>query len=83
MTTERDATTEGAEIATDHEDVGVVPSTPPFAWGAVYNEARDFVFVSDSVTGAFTFRPSAKPARGEDGGGPGNYYDVDEGQTDD
>ncbi|MDG5818190.1 regulatory P domain-containing protein [Natronococcus sp. A-GB7] len=80
--TERYGTTDGAEIATDHDDVGVVPSTPPFAWGAVYNEARDFVFVSDSVTGAFTFRPSAKPARGRDGGGPGNYYDLEAALTD-
>ncbi|SDR13505.1 LVIVD repeat-containing protein [Natronobacterium texcoconense] len=50
----------------------------PYAWGAHYNEERDFAFVTDSDTGAYTFDVSAKPARGRDGGGPGHYYDIDE-----
>lgn len=80
--TERYATLDGAAIATDHDDVDVVPSTPPFAWGAAYNEARDFVFVTDSVTGAFTFRASAEPARGPDGRGPENHFPLERVLTD-
>jgi hypothetical protein len=31
---------------------------PPFVWSIEYNEARDFVFASDSLTGAYTFEVS-------------------------
>ncbi len=64
--TERYATNHGIEDVT------------PFAWGAVYNEARDFAFVTDSDTSAYTFDVSGKPARGKDGGGPGHYFDFDD-----
>ena len=75
IATERYATDEDADIAGGG---GLFPDDPPFTWGAVYNEARDFVFVSDTLTGAYTFDVSALPARGKDGGGPEGYYDVDE-----
>jgi hypothetical protein len=78
--TERYATDEDADIAGGG---GLFPEDPPFAWGAVYNEERDFVFVSDTLTGAYTFDVSALPARGKDEGGPANYYDVDDIVSDD
>lgn len=31
---------------------------PPFVWSIEYNKARDFVFASDSLTGAYTFEVS-------------------------
>ncbi|WP_293033736.1 LVIVD repeat-containing protein [Natronococcus sp.] len=31
---------------------------PPFVWSIEYNEARNFVFASDSLTGAYTFELS-------------------------
>ncbi|WP_233710742.1 LVIVD repeat-containing protein [Natronococcus pandeyae] len=70
--TERYATDDRLEEAEDHS-----PGTPPYCWSAVYNEARDFVFASDTLTGAYTFDISAKPARGEDGGGPDGHYDLE------
>ena len=63
--TERYATDDGIDDAT------------PFAWGAFYNEAREFAFVTDSDTGVYTVSVSGKPARGRDGGGPGSYYDLE------
>ncbi|WP_157224602.1 LVIVD repeat-containing protein [Natronococcus occultus] len=70
--TERYATDDRMEEAEDHS-----PGTPPYCWSAVYNEARDFVFASDTLTGAYTFDICAKPARGEDGGGPEGHYDLE------
>lgn len=78
VATERYATDEDADIAGGG---GLFPEDPPFTWGAVYNAERDFVFVSDTLTGAYTFDVSELPARGKDGGGPGNYYDVDGDET--
>ena len=46
----------------------------PMAWGAVYDEERDFAFVTDGFNGVFTFRVSAEPARGPDGHGPEDHY---------
>jgi hypothetical protein len=65
------------EAPAHHEAVGAAPPTPPFAWGARYNEARDFVFASDSITGAYTFDVSGKAARGKGKGGPGPHYDLE------
>ncbi|WP_255171076.1 LVIVD repeat-containing protein [Natrononativus amylolyticus] len=78
VATERYATTDGADRAPDHSTDTPAPASPPFAWSAVYNREREFVFVSDSVTGAYTFELSAAPARGDDGGGPDGHYDVDD-----
>lgn len=75
VATERYATDEDADIAGGG---GLFPDDPPFAWGAVYNSERDFVFVSDTLTGAYTFDVSELPARGKNGGGPANYYDGDD-----
>ncbi|WP_306061873.1 hypothetical protein [Natronococcus wangiae] len=36
-----------------------------------------FVFASDTLTSAYTFDISAKPARSEDGGGPNSHYDLE------
>jgi hypothetical protein len=55
-----------------------IDSAAPDAWGAFYNEARDFAFVTDTGTGVYTFAVSGKPARGRNGGSPGGYYDVDD-----
>lgn len=75
VATERYATDEAADTV----DVdGIFLEDPPFAWSAVYNAERDFVFVSDSLTGAYTFDVSAKPARGKDEGGPAGHYDINE-----
>ncbi|MFU8870033.1 LVIVD repeat-containing protein [Natronococcus sp.] len=65
------------EAPAHHEEVWAAPPTPPFAWSARYNEARDFVFASDSITGAYTFDVSGKAARGKDEGGPGSHYDLE------
>jgi hypothetical protein len=81
--TERYGTTEAADRAQDHSGETPMPATPPFAWGAWHNEERDFVFVSDSITGAYTFDLSARPARGEDGRGPGDFYDLEAALEDD
>lgn len=62
--TERYATTDG------------VADVAPYAWAAFHDDERDFAFVTDSNTGVYTFDVSGKAARGEDGGGPGHYYDV-------
>lgn len=75
VATERYATDEDADIAGGG---GLFPDDPPFSWGAVYNSERDFVFVSDTLTGAYTFEVSELPARGKDEGGPADYYDIDE-----
>lgn len=40
---------------------GHYPSHPPYCWSAVYNEERDFVFASDTKTGAYTFSVSDDP----------------------
>lgn len=40
---------------------GHAPSHPPYCWSAMYNEERDFVFASDTKTGAYTFRVSDEP----------------------
>ena len=75
--TERYATVDGFDFEAD-ERAGPYASTPPFAWGAVYNDEREFVFVTDSVTGAYTFEVTADPARGENGRGPDGHYDKDQ-----
>ncbi|TYL36760.1 regulatory P domain-containing protein [Natronococcus pandeyae] len=54
-----------------------IDDVAPFAWGAHYNEARDFAFATDANTGVYTFEVSGKAARGEDGGGPDHYYDLE------
>lgn len=68
--------------ATDDVDIDETedhyPYTPPYCWSAVYNEERDFVFSSDTLTGAYTFRVFDRPARGRDGGGPRSNYDLEE-----
>ena len=53
------------------------PEPELFAWGAVYNAKREFVFVTDSYNGAFTFDVTAKPARGIDHRGPAGHYSED------
>ena len=73
--TERYATVEGAEEL-PREGAGW-RFDPPFAWGAVYNEAREFVLASDSFTGVYTMRLSSETARGERGRGPDGHYDID------
>lgn len=74
---ERYATDDRADEAQSHS-----PGTPPYCWSAVYNEERDFVFSSDTLTGGYTFQVSAWPARGKDGGGPPGHYDVPEANPD-
>lgn len=37
------------------------PLHAPFVWSAAYNAERDFVFASDSITGAYVFDISAEP----------------------
>ncbi|WP_254767415.1 hypothetical protein [Salinilacihabitans rarus] len=54
-----------------------VEGVAPFTWAAFHDDERDFAFVTDSDTGVYTFDVSGKTARGEDGGGPGHYYDVE------
>ena len=44
----------------------------------MWNDEREFAFSSDTITGAYTFSVDARPARGEDGGGPGSHYDLEE-----
>ncbi len=61
----------------------VAPSTPPFAWSAVYNDEREFVLVSDSVSGAHVLELSAEPARGDDNAGPEDHYDLEAIRSDD
>lgn len=75
--TERFATTVEGEDPPDHSTETPAPATPPFAWSAVYNEERDFVLVSDSVSGVHTFSLTSEPARGDDGGGPDGHFDLD------
>ena len=75
--TERFATTVEGEEPPDHSTGTPAPATPPFAWSAVYNEERDFVLVSDSVTGVHTFSLTSEPTRGDDGGGPDGHFDLD------
>ncbi|AGB39438.1 LVIVD repeat-containing protein [Natronococcus occultus] len=73
---ERYATTAERDRTPAHgADEVAFPFTPPFAWGAAYNEERDFVFVSDTMTGAYTFSIDAEPARGDDRGGPAGHFD--------
>ena len=73
--TERYATVEGADELQEARTGEHVD--PPFAWGAVYNEEREFVLASDSVTGVYTMRLSSETARGERGRGPESHYDID------
>ena len=80
--TERYATVRGADAVPDIGDETPGPSTPPFAWGAVYNEARDVVFATDSLTGGYTFELTTEPARGERGRGPDGHYDLEAVLTD-
>lgn len=54
-----------------------IEDVDPDCWSASYNEARGFAFAADSGTGAYTFDVSAKPARGEDGGGPEGHFDLE------
>lgn len=37
------------------------PLHPPFVWSAEYNATRDFVFASDTITGAYVFDISTEP----------------------
>ncbi|AGB14864.1 hypothetical protein Halru_0218 [Halovivax ruber XH-70] len=74
--TERFATVAGADsLDPDPNRVGL--DSPPFAWEATHAADRGFVFVSDSLTGAYTFEVSAADARGQHGRGPDGHYDVD------
>ncbi|MFC3959132.1 LVIVD repeat-containing protein [Halovivax cerinus] len=71
--TERFATVAGADsLDPDPNRVGI--TSPPFAWEAVHATERDFVFVSDSLTGAYTVDVSAAEARGPRGRGPAGHY---------
>jgi hypothetical protein len=40
----------------------------PMAWGASYDEARDFLFASDVITGVYTFRVSSNGENGSENG---------------
>lgn len=73
--TERIATVSGASDLDATGDNRIGLDSPPFAWRATYNAARDVVFASDSLTGAYTFRLSIEGARGERGRGPDGHYD--------
>lgn len=42
----------------EDESAGHPPSHAPYCWSAIYNEAREFVFASDTLTGAYTFEIS-------------------------
>ncbi|WP_290812859.1 regulatory P domain-containing protein [Halovivax sp.] len=75
--TERLATVEGASELPGDGRNALGLASPPFAWGAVYHEERDFVFVSDSLSGAYTAELSAEEARGAEGRGPDGHYDLD------
>lgn len=64
VTSQQYGTREGEERV---EELGTGPIAPflehlhsPFAWSAEYNAERDFVFVSDSITGAYTFEVTAE-----------------------
>ena len=74
--TERYATITGADQVADQSAETPGPASPPFAWAAVYHDGRDVVFVTDSLTGAYTFDVSAAEARGTDGRGPDDHYDA-------
>ncbi|WP_254861549.1 regulatory P domain-containing protein [Halovivax gelatinilyticus] len=81
--TERIATVSGASDLSGDADNSIGIASPPFAWGATYNEARDVVFVSDSLTGAYTLSLSDDEARGAEGRGPDGHYDSEAVQEDD